>query len=338
MKSTWVNSGNKYVLGETSNQQEKLDPGVYRVDLDPIFKFLFLTKTDDAFKLPTKLYGNDGKFAKRCVKSYKATKNNMGVLMNGVKGTGKTVTAQLICNELKLPVLVVHDQQDGLPQFINSIQQDIVVFIDEYEKIYNRYDHSVLTVMDGVLSTTNRRFFLFTTNDAYVNPNMLQRPSRIRYVKDFGDLDRATIEEIVDDMLINTELRDETIEYLSTLETITVDIAKTLVEEVNIHNESPKVFGSYFNTKKVDNQFVIFSVEKENEVTTEKLLFPKATVGPAKITHDSIGQTLYINGDDKGVIKSVADEFVVYEDYDDNMVMVRVEPLLYRHRSFSLLV
>ena len=338
MKTKWINSGNKYIQGETSNQQDKLGPGVYRVDFDPFMKHLYLTKTDESFKVPSKLYGTDNLFAGRCVKTYHATKGNMGLLMNGVKGTGKTVTAQLICNLLGLPVLVVHDQQEGLPQFINTIQQDIVVFIDEYEKIYNRYDHSVLTVMDGVLSTVHRRFFLFTTNDAYINPNMLQRPSRIRYVKEFGDLDRATIEEIVDDMLIHEEFRVDTIEYLSTLETITIDIAKTLVEEVNIHNESPKVFGNFFNTKKVDNQFIVFSVEKENDITTEKVIFPKATVSPVKITTDSIDQTLYINGNEKGTIKSVVDEFVVYEDYDDNMHMVRVEPLAYRHRSFSLLV
>lgn len=338
MDTKWINNGNKYFQGETSNQQDKLNPGIYRVDFDEINRQLYLTKTDEVFKLPKKLYGTDVKFAERCIKTYHATKGNMGVLMNGVKGTGKTVTAQIISNSLKLPVLVVHNQQEGLPQFINTIQQDIILFIDEYEKIYNHYDHSVLTVMDGVLSTVDRRFFLFTTNDAHINHNMRQRPSRIRYIKEFGDLDRATIEEIVDDLLIHEELRDETIEYLSTLEIITIDIAKTLVEEVNIHHETPKVFGDYFNTKQVNNQCSVFVIEDNDGVTTEKMLYPKATVMPAKITIDSIGQQLVINSDRQGPIKSVIGDLVMYEDYDDRMITIRIEPVSYRHRSFSLIL
>jgi len=167
---------------------------------------------------------------------------------------------------------------------------------------------------------------------------MRQRPSRIRYIKEFGDLDRATIEEIVDDLLIHEELRDETIEYLSTLEIITIDIAKTLVEEVNIHHETPKVFGAYFNTQQVDNQYSVFAIENNNGVTTEKMLYQKATVMPAKITIDSIGQQLVINSDRQGPIKSVIGDLVMYEDYDDRMITIRIEPVSYRHRSFSLIL
>lgn len=338
MKTQWINNGNKFFQGEASNQQSSLDPGVYRVDFNEMQRALFLTKTDEAFKLPKKLYGTDADFANRCVKTYHSTKGNLGILLNGVKGTGKTVTAQLISNSLNLPVLVVHSQYEGLSQFVNTIQQDMVLFIDEYEKIYNHYDHSVLTVMDGVLSTSHRRVFLFTTNDAYVNHNMLQRPSRIRYVKNFADLSRSVIEEVVDDLLLFKEFREDTIEYLSTLETITIDIAKTLVEEVNIHRESPKVFGEYFNTKQVENEFAVYKVDNIEGKTEESTMYPKTNVFPLKITAESIGQTLIIGGHEQGAIKSVIGELVVFEDYNDKMITVRITPLSYRHKSFSFIL
>ncbi len=338
MKTQWINNGNKFFQGEVSNQQPHLHPGVYRVDFDETQRIIFLTKTDDAFKIPSKLYGTDVDFANRCVKTYHSTKGNLGILLNGVRGTGKTVTAQLISNSLNLPVLVVHDRYDGLSQFVNTIQQDMVLFIDEYEKIYNHYDHSVLTVMDGVLSTSHRRVFLFTTNDAYVNQNMLQRPSRIRYVKEFGDLSRKVIEEVVDDLLLFEELREDTIEYLSTLETITIDIAKTLVEEVNIHRESPKVFGEYFNTKQVENEFAIYKVDNIEGKTEESTMYHKTSVFPIKITTESIGQPLIIGEREHGTIKSVIGDLVVFEDYDDKMMTIRIVPLSYTHKSFSFIL
>lgn len=335
MKSIWINVGNRYMLGESSHQVNKLNPGVYRLDYDQL-QGLFLTKTGDEFKMPSKLYGSDSEFADRCVKTYHATKGNMGILLNGVKGTGKTVTAQLICNKLQLPVIVVHDKQEGLPTFLNTIQQDVVVMVDEYEKIYSHYDYSILTVMDGVLSTTFRRLFLLTTNDSHVNHNMLQRPSRIRYVKEFVDLDRKTIEEVVDDLLINKELRNDVIEYLSMLETITIDIAKSMIEEVNIHNESPIVFGSFFNTKKVDNQFIVYSINDDgNGVIEEKLIHTQAVLSPAKITKNDYGKYLYINGNDVGYIRSIMGSIVIYEDYDQKMVTLRIESASYKHKAFA---
>ncbi len=64
--------------------------------------------------------------------------DNMGVLLNGVKGTGKSVTAKLICNELKnfLPIIIVDKAYEGLPQFISKIQQEVIIFIDEFEKVF----------------------------------------------------------------------------------------------------------------------------------------------------------------------------------------------------------
>jgi hypothetical protein len=335
MNSQWVRSGNVFQQQEISQQQKLLDPGVYRVDMNDFTKELYLTLTDDIFQMPVKLYGSDRAFAERCVRTYNATKGNMGLLLSGVKGTGKTVTAQLISNIMRQPVLVVTTKYDSLPKFINGVQQDIIVFIDEYEKIYNNYDHSVLTVMDGVLSTAYRRMFLFTTNDPWVNQNMLQRPSRIRYVKTFGDLDRATIEEVVDDLLIHKELREDTVEYLTTLETITIDITKALIDEVNIHKESPKEFKSFFNTKQVDNRVRIYGVAQNGDAVVETVKFPAATINPVHIGTSEIGQDLKINGRDVGEIKQVLGDLITYEDYEGNAVSIRVEPIRYTHKAFA---
>lgn len=335
MKTHWSVSGNKFSPSEVSHQQKELPSGVYRVDLYEPTNSIFLSRTDEEFKMPAKVYGDDKLFVDRCIKTYGSTTGNLGILFNGTKGTGKTLAAQMISNRLGLPVLVVRKAYEGIPSFINNIQQDVVVFVDEYEKIYNNYDHTILTLMDGVLSTVHRRVFLLTTNDAYVNENMLQRPSRIRYVRSYGDLSREAISEIVDDLLIHDHLKEDTVEYLSTLERITMDIVKVMVDEVNIHGESPKAFGSYFNTKCVDNNVAIFTLsEGPDGVAHEKLTHPKAIINPSKITQQSIGQHLTINGQYVGSIRQVVGSLITYENHDDEMVTIRTEPREYKHMAW----
>ena len=59
---------------------------------------------------------------------------------------------------------------------------------------------------------------------------MLQRPGRLRYVKTFEDLTVGVIMEIVDDKLIHKQHREKTVNFISKLDTITIDIVKAVVD------------------------------------------------------------------------------------------------------------
>ena len=65
-----------------------------------------------------------------------------------------------------------------------------------------------------------------------INENMVGRPSRIRYVKEFGNLDLKVVNEYLDDALQVPEARQD---LLDSLTISTIDILKTIVNEVNIH-------------------------------------------------------------------------------------------------------
>jgi hypothetical protein len=103
--------------------------------------------------------------------------------------------------------------------------------------------------MDGIFKSEYKHVFLLTTNDLYINRNMLQRPGRIRYVKTYEDLTSDIVEEIIDDLLINKSHKEDCIASISKLEIITVDLVKSIIQEINIHNESPKKFMDFFNVK-----------------------------------------------------------------------------------------
>jgi len=350
MKSVWSKSGNSYRLDEISHQSNILPAGVYRLEHNSMFNYFYLDHVQDRFQFPYKVYGVESDFIQRVKKTWDNTCNNMGVLLNGLKGTGKTVTAELICNEMNIPVILVQKHYDGLVSFLNSIQQDVIVFIDEYEKIYSKYDNSLLSVMDGAFRTDSRKMFLLTTNDLSIDRNMLQRPSRIRYIKSYTDLSLDVIMEVVEDKLIHKHLRECTVKMISELPIITMDLVKSVIEEVNIHQEDPELFKDYFNVQGDQND--IYNVYTINEDGTKTEFQKSATVIPTNITSYDEGESFYINRRRIGIIGKVINKsqiVVIPDDDDDNdentvdpnkttqqqTQVFQLEPAKKTHRAFN---
>lgn len=253
MKNNWIYSGNNYRLEEVSQQVPKLPVSVYKIKLDQ-YENMYLQQIDNRFPLPEKIYDVERGFIDRVKKSWKYTDSNMGILLNGVKGTGKSICAEMIANEMNLPVIIIGFNHKNLLSFLNDIQQDFIVFIDEYDKVFERYSNSLLPIMDGVLKSDHKIMFLLTSNEISLERNMLQRPSRVRYIKTFADLTLPVIMEVVEDMLEHKELYDETVKFISELPIITMDLVKSIVGEVNIHHESPVAFEDVFNISDMNSQ------------------------------------------------------------------------------------
>ena len=275
----WSGVPSRLYLEFPSSEFEKLDNVVYTVGLDSNGRF-FLSKNSDGFDFDYKIYGLERDLINRVVKTYKATKKgNLGILLNGLKGTGKTVTSKIISNELNQPVILVTHSTNGIGNFINSIPQDITVFVDEYEKIFAE-STALLTIMDGALNSEFRRVFVLTTNKLYIDENMIERPSRIRYLKKFENLKITIVEEIIDDVLEHKKFKKDCLNFISNLEIITVDIVKTVISEVNIHNEAPSVFQNVFNVKKLKGKFNVSIREADGrltEIAKSVNIYPKPT-------------------------------------------------------------
>ena len=223
-----------------------LDDGIYQIQQDPMTGVLFLVRIAEEFHFGFKLYGIDEKLVKHVLDTYnkQPSKKNLGVLLNGAKGTGKTVTAKVLANRLGLPIILCDRPYPGLANFLASIAHDCVFFFDEFEKNFRlKCDDNedcagedLLSIMDGVYNSDHCHIFLLTTNKLRVNDNLLSRPSRIRYLKSFGEvIDRKILEEFVDDNLLYKEFKEEIMEFIDSLKMSTIDIVKSIVEEVNIH-------------------------------------------------------------------------------------------------------
>lgn len=270
-----------------------LDDGIYQIQQNPMTGELFLVRIADEFHFGFKLYGIDEILVKHVLDTYnkQPVKKNLGVLLNGAKGTGKTVTAKVMANKLGLPVILCEQPYPGLSRFLAGIDHDCIFFFDEFEKNFRMTcgdgedcaGEDLLSIMDGVYNADHCHIFLLTTNKLRVNDNLISRPSRIRYLKSFGDvIDRKILEEFVDDNLIYKEFKTEIMDFVDSLSMATIDIVKSIVEEVNIHHCGVETFKNFFNVKEATYRYYLRSWKyyKDDKDSMSKEQFLKDAKSP----------------------------------------------------------
>lgn len=319
VKKIWTENQDTFYLRNKSKQIEKLEKGIYTLEVDPFGAF-YLERIEDTFKFDYKLYGLETALIERVKRTYDQTNRNLGILLNGVKGTGKTVTAKIMCNTLELPVIIVSHPYQGCNMFLNDIPQDIVIFIDEYEKVFDKHSDDekgadMLTIMDGALNAPDRRTFILTTNNLHINENLIQRPGRIRYLKTFSDLHPSVVDEIVNDRLKYPEFKKDLVKFISELELITVDIVNSIIDEVNMHQESPVAFKDIFNVKKIQGKHNIYLLDEDGQ----KTLFKKdVSVYPRKFDGEHLaGYRFEVDNKQIGIITKVLSSSIIQVSLED---------------------
>lgn len=285
----WLKNGRNLRQVDGSVQLIKgLPSKIYTVQADPMSNELYLEEYADTFHFDFKVYGMESQLMDHIMKTFENTTGNLGVLFNGVKGTGKTITAKLIANKMNLPVILVTNAYDSLADFISKICCPCILFFDEFEKTFKKdyNDTGILSIMDGVFNSPYRRIFLLTTNNLYVNENLIGRPSRIRYKKAFGNLQPEVVQEYLDDNLKNKKCTQEIIEFIDSLAISTIDILKAIVDELNIHDVPLASFKNFFNveTAKYSWSLKVKTIygsddEEDDEYTVEKFKKDLSRVG-----------------------------------------------------------
>lgn len=266
-QNIWIQDGNTFMKGSatTKAHPEGLPKGIYEVKESMIG--YYLNRLGDSFVFNYKLYGINNKFIDHFIKTYNNTTGNLGVLFNGIKGTGKTVTAEELCNRIGLPVIIVKSckEVDDMLKFLaTQINFDCIFFFDEYEKEF-RESSSVLSFMDGVHNSQYRKIFLLTTNELEINNNLLGRPSRIRYVRSFGNLPEETTLELLNDILIDKDAIEPVLDLIRQMQIVTVDLVKALAQEVNIHGvDKIDLIRKNFNLEFSDFTYLVESIELES--------------------------------------------------------------------------
>ena len=203
-----------------------------------------LEKIDETFRFNFKIYDLDCEdIISKIIKTWTSdlfveSNKNLGVIFNGLKGTGKTIAAKLLCNRIGLPVIVISKPIDGMLEFIQSLHFESVILIDEAEKTFNEEQEVLLKMIDGVYNDM-RKLYILTTNKLSIDENLLGRPGRIRYIKEFSNLSVKAVNDVIDDNLKDISLKEGVLKVVDSLEISTIDILKAIIDECNIMGAVP---------------------------------------------------------------------------------------------------
>jgi SpoVK/Ycf46/Vps4 family AAA+-type ATPase len=261
-----VQSGDKFTFADVTGTHDTLPQGNYLLKRDPREGY-YLNKKEP-FILPKKIYG-DHRVTERWLKSWRENSTkNMGIIVTGVKGSGKTITAQKFCIDSQLPVIIINEQfheSDFIDFITNPKMGEAIVFIDEFEKIFPKPDEQfeLLSIMDGSYST--RLIFLFTVNEERINDYMVNRLNRIKYKKSYGDLEYETIEEVIDDMLVNKSHKKSIYDFFDKVNMRTFDLLTNLIKEMNLFDEDAITCGNHLNLKSETKTYEVFEIVDNKE-------------------------------------------------------------------------
>lgn len=244
-KQKWINEGGiLYPIPGYANLLANPGSGVFRIYMQPHTKRLGLEQIAETFAFNFKIYDLDcEEVMARIIKTWSSelftqSNKNLGVIFNGLKGTGKTIAAKLLSNRIGLPVIVISEALEGMLEFIQSLCFECIILIDEAEKTFREDQEVLLKMIDGVYNS-KRKLYILTTNKLNIDENLLGRPGRIRYIKEFGNLSATAVNEIIEDNLKDRRLKEGIFKLVDTLEISTVDILKSIIEECNITGEVP---------------------------------------------------------------------------------------------------
>lgn len=263
MKNKWIQQGDNFKLTPSSiSVKDSLPSGIYSINQDPMTREFSLNRIADKFEFDFEVINTENKFINHVMKSYENTTGNLGILLNGLKGSGKSVTAKLIANRLNKPVILIDMPYRGISEFLASLEFECVLFFDEFEKNFDKDENtSILTIMDGVYNCNNRKVFILTTNELKINKCLLSRPSRIRYIKEFESISDEFINVLFDKYLKYPECKESLLKYVKILQASSIDTIKSLISEINIHGpENIDYIKEIFNAQLVNPFYHILKV------------------------------------------------------------------------------
>lgn len=154
----------------------------------------FLKQREQDLTVKEKIYGNHKVKAEKAFNTFERSKRNLGILLSGKKGIGKTIFVNMMAEmalDKNFPVLICSTPFQGLTDFLQTITQEVVVIFDEFEKNfkdsnededdnYSSDQTGLLSLFDGLAQS--KKLFLVTCNNEFnINPYFINRPGRFHY-------------------------------------------------------------------------------------------------------------------------------------------------------------
>jgi hypothetical protein len=236
---------NGYYIRQSGNLLDELPNGDYMLvdEENPHFAIMPTVTIDKQ-----KIYGDVLDNAKLLCESYLRTNENLGALLSGVKGSGKSLTAQVVSATLPLPVINVSAGFDlkVLTKVLSQLDQRAIVVLDEFEKNYKDNQDDILTLLSGV-HKSNKLFLIIVNDITKISEFLINRLGRLRYHFRYKTCSKDLIEEVIEDTFDNKDLKSDLVDVLEIIGEITLDNLLHFIKEVNETGISPYQLANVLN-------------------------------------------------------------------------------------------
>lgn len=219
--------------------KDLLEPRVYTLKYHPMMGFYLKIKYD-LMPIESVVFGSAVSRAEKVIHTYLTRDKKTGVLFTGQKGSGKTLTMNMIANiaisRLALPVIVIEDKFVGssFVDFIEDLGECVVIF-DEFAKTYRGEDNEsdqekLLGLFDGISKA--KRLILATENDEkQINEFFIARPGRFYYHFKYGKLESSMISDVCGYHKINDAATKEIINIARGQSIFSFNILDSIIQE-----------------------------------------------------------------------------------------------------------
>lgn len=328
-----LKNNGKYTFYNQLTINKKLEVKNYIFNFDG-FGNCWLEDAED-FKFPDKIYDINSSMRQDIKLAFESYDRNLGVLLTGNKGQGKSLEAKLLCKELGLPVILVNKsipKDVNFISFFNGIKQNYCFFVDEFEKLFadkertdtNKDYHEqdvFLSFMDGVLTNEHKVFFLLTTNDS-VNEYFINRPSRVKFLKEYDELSEEIFNMIVSDKLNDKKFKDDLEENVSLIN-LNIDLLISIIDDINLFNKPFSEFKDSYNYKLEQYKYDMTIIEGNSEkfigfFTSKK----KLKIDNRYINNYLVKEIIKFTKDE---ILFISEKWVETEDGDDKLIDIKVK-------------
>lgn len=215
---------------DLSQKIDHIPPYVYRLHFSK--EGLDLIKERPKFDTPKKTYGEHVAHRDMITSDFARTEGTLGVMFTGIRGAGKSLLGEELCNyaiSSDRPVLLVNEPiPAAMLKAVIEIIGSCVVYFDEYGKVYEEDDRErMLSFFSD--SSLKKVMFIVTGNEfSEMSKYMYARPGRFRYHIHFSKLGSGVIEEMGVEHKLSQTLIDYMKAYVS-VRSVSFDILNTLM-------------------------------------------------------------------------------------------------------------
>lgn len=240
-----INVGSKFeIYDDNLKLHDKLPIGSYIVRFNKMTGF-YLESYSDIEISENKIYGVHLNKVEKVLKNFEKVNRNLGVILSGHKGIGKSLFAKLLAKkaiEKGYPLIIVDSFIPGIASYLESIQQEVIVLFDEFDKTFadisvgeneTSPQSSLLTLFDGI--SVGKKLFVVTCNNLYkLNDFLINRPGRFHYHFRFDYPSPTEIREYLNDKLEDIYKSEiEKVIMFSSKVNLNYDCLRAIVFELN---------------------------------------------------------------------------------------------------------